>query len=77
MMEKIYFSDIIENGALIKDCVRGSRKMDKEEIIAEIIRLKAETEELHEFLESRQKEYVSSLRLVNMLREKTTDAVTT
>ena len=51
--------------------------MDKEEIIAEIIRLKAETEELQEFLESRQKEYVSSLRLVNMLREKTTDAVTT
>ncbi len=49
--------------------------MDKEEIIMEIMRLKAETEALHEYLESRQKEYVSDLRLITVLKERERDSV--
>ena len=49
--------------------------MDKEEIITEIMKLKAETEALHEYLESRQKEYVSDLRLITVLKERERDSV--
>ena len=49
--------------------------MDKEEIITEIMRLKAETEALHEYLESMQKEYVSDLRLINVIKEREMDSV--
>lgn len=45
-------------------------KMDKEEILTEITKLKEETETLHKFLESSHKKYVTDLMLVDMIREK-------
>lgn len=45
-------------------------KMDKEEILTEITKLKKETETLHKFLESSHKKYVTDLMLVAMIREK-------
>ena len=45
-------------------------KMDKEEILIKITKLKKETETLHKFLESSHKKYVTDLMLVDMIREK-------
>lgn len=45
-------------------------KMDKEEILTKITKLKKETETLHKFLESSHKKYVTDLMLVAMIREK-------
>ena len=45
-------------------------KMDKEEILTEITKLKEETEALHKFLESSHKKYITDLMLVDMIKER-------
>ena len=44
--------------------------MSKEDIISEITRLRKEMEALHQFLESKHKDCVNELMLVDMMRKK-------
>ena len=44
--------------------------MNKEDIITEVTRLRKEMEALHQFLESKHKDYIKDLMLVDMIRKK-------
>ena len=50
--------------------------MSKEDIISEITRLRKEMEALHQFLESKHKDYVNELMLVDMMRKKEVNKAT-
>ena len=66
-------SAILKHGAEI---MKEGNKMSKKDLITETTRLNKELESLQKFLESKHKEYVSRLMLVDMMRKKEVNKAT-